>query len=332
MPCYSPLNAFRTRDAETHKYGITFKSDCPDIVYEVKLPCGRCIGCRLEYARQWAVRCVHEASLHENNCFLTLTFDDNHLPKNGSLDKSVFQKFMKRLRKKYPKNVYGHIGYYMCGEYGEDFGRPHYHACLFNFDFPDKKLWKTTDNGDRLYTSEILNSLWQNQGYCLIGDVTFESASYVARYIMKKIKGSAALDYYQGLQPEYTTCSKKPAIGLEWIKKYYLDVYDGCDEVITRGKKSRPSRYYDKYYETHFPDNYDSIKIKREENLTKMILSSESTLDRVNVKHEIQLLKQTSITRPIEADASIENYYAQKSYDALCVEYNKAVLAQMEVL
>ena len=328
MPCYTPLKAFRTRDPDSLKFNITFDDKNPDIIFPVQLPCGQCIGCRLEYARQWAVRCVHEAQLHEKNCFLTLTFNNENLSPNLSLDKSDFQKFMKRLRKKYPRDSYGRISYYMCGEYGENFGRPHYHACIFGFDFPDKVLWKTTKDGQKLYTSEILQSLWQNQGYCVIGDVTFESAAYVARYITKKIKGKSADDYYNGRLPEYTACSRRPSIGLEWIQKFHSDVYN-YDELICRGKKMRPSRYYDKFYEKNFPDSYSEIKQSREDSVHLQALSSESDLSRMNVKHELQLLRQKNISRSYELDSELPSLEApQKKYDQQCVNYNAYIISK----
>ena len=151
------------------------------------VPCGQCIGCRLERSRQWAIRCVHEASLHTDNCFITLTYSPDCLPSDGSLNHDDFQKFFKRLRKHIaPKK----IRYYMCGEYGEDLqqpsklGRPHFHACLFGLDFDDKQLYIVRDDV-KLYTSATLEKIW-GKGFVTIGDVTFESAAYVARYIAKK--------------------------------------------------------------------------------------------------------------------------------------------------
>lgn len=202
------------------------------------------------------MRCVHEASLHEKNCFLTLTFNDEHLPGNGSLDVKYFQDFMKRLRFRYGSGV----RYYHCGEYGEQFGRPHYHACLFNFDFDDKVPWtKIQDN--QLWTSKALDSLWEF-GFSSIGSLTFESAAYVARYVTKKITGSSARDHYAGRNPEYATGSKRPAIGAEWLKKYLRDVYPS-DEVIMRGRSMRPPKYYDVLLERLFPDEYFGLKARR---------------------------------------------------------------------
>lgn len=149
---------------------------------ELRLPCGQCVGCRLERSRQWALRCVHEASLHDSNLFVTLTYDDEHLPEFNSLYYPDFQKFMKRLRKKFSRE---NIRFYMCGEYGETTLRPHYHVILFNFDLPDRRLYRRSHSGDHLFTSEILTKIW-GKGFCPFGNVTFQSAAYTARYIMKK--------------------------------------------------------------------------------------------------------------------------------------------------
>ena len=176
MSCVHPLSAYQCTDGS-----IVFDERRKhDISRSLQLPCGQCIGCRLERSRQWAMRCLHEAQLHENNCFITLTYDDAHLPGDRSLHYSDFQKFLKRFR----KSLGGaKIRYYMAGEYGEKFGRPHWHACIFGYDFHDKKLFKRTAAGSLIYTSEHLKKLWPF-GHSSIGDVTFESAAYVARYII----------------------------------------------------------------------------------------------------------------------------------------------------
>ena len=156
MSCYSPLIGYRSRftNPSTGKRNIVFslREALDDQV--IKIPCGQCIGCRLKRSASWAIRCVHEASLHEKNCFITLTFNNEWLPKDGSLDVRDFQLFMKRLRKKYGEG----IRFFHCGEYGEKFRRPHYHACLFNFDFPDREIWSVR-RGFELYTSESLAEL-----------------------------------------------------------------------------------------------------------------------------------------------------------------------------
>lgn len=270
MPCYSPLTGYRSRSKnESGKYPVVFNVSDGWIDKPVQVPCGQCIGCRLERSRIWAMRCLHEASLYDNNCFITLTFNDDYVM--PSLDKSIFQKFMKRLRRFMCSHNYVpcengegfewvecsdngvRIRYFMCGEYGDKLSRPHYHACLFGFDFPDRVLWSVRDNV-RLYRSSILEKLWcdpkngNSFGFSTVGDVSFESAAYVARYCMKKVTGEKADAHYNGRQSEYVTMSRRPGIGLAWLKKFYKDVYPS-DEVVIRGNvKCKPARYYDEKF------------------------------------------------------------------------------------
>lgn len=232
----------------------------------VSLPCGRCIGCRLERSRQWATRCVHEASLYPQNAFVTLTFreacplDGTKLDPTASLHKHHFQRFMKRLRKQFYGNMKGNVRYFHCGEYGELLGRPHHHACLFNIDFPDKTLWKIRE-GVRLYESKILQELWPH-GSSKIGDVTFESAAYVARYVVKKITGEPAAAHYNGKLPEYCTMSRRPGLGKKWQETYTDDIFPK-DFIIVRGKRSKVPKYYNKNYELTNPKDYGHIKALR---------------------------------------------------------------------
>lgn len=243
MRCLYPLKGYKSRTVgPTGKRGITFsvREGYQDLPMEV--PCGQCKACRLERSRQWAVRCMHEAALYERNCFITLTIADQHMPKDGSLDKSVFQKFMKRLRKEFPGDK---IRYYHCGEYGEKYGRPHYHACLFNFDFLDKYHW-TRRGSFPVWRSATLERLWPF-GNSEIGTVTFESAAYVARYIMKKVTGPLGEEFYAGKLAPYTTMSRRPGIGRAWYERFKSEVYPS-DSVVVRGKLAKPPRYYDRLF------------------------------------------------------------------------------------
>ena len=299
MPCYHPLTAYRSkqgRDPKTGKWPIVFnvKDGYSDL--EVKIPCGKCIGCRLEKSRQWAIRCIHEASLYDKNCFITLTFDDDHLDPHKSLNKRDFQLFMKRLRKKYGEG----IRFYHCGEYGSINQRPHHHACLFNFDFPDKKLW-TVRNGVPLYRSAELEKLWPF-GFSTIGEVTFESAAYVARYIMKKINGKKSFmhyaiidketgEYFGQRQPEYTTMSRRPGIGREWFEKFKGDIYPHDYVVIKKGLKCRPPAYYDRLYDLTDPEEFSRIKARRR---VRARNNKDNTPQRLKVK---EMVKWSQISR-----------------------------------
>lgn len=257
----------------------------------IDLPCGQCVGCRLERSRQWAVRCVHEASLHEKNCFITLTYNKENLPADQSLDVKHFQDFMKRLRFKYgPK-----IRFFHCGEYGENFGRPHYHACLFNHDFSDKILWSERQ-GCKLYRSQELEEIW-GKGYATVGEVTFESAAYVARYIMKKITGDKAEKHYEGKKPEYTTMSRRPGIAKGWIEKYTTDVYPS-DNLVLRGKEMKPPKFYDNYFELTNPEKFSTVKRNRAQHAEK--IAEKEPFYRLAVREEHQELKSKTLKRGYE--------------------------------
>lgn len=234
---------------------------------EITIRCGQCIGCKLERSRQWAVRCMHEASLHEANCFVTLTFADQHLPEDHSLCVTHLQKFMKRLRKHFAPQT---IRFYACGEYGEQYQRPHYHLCLFGIDFTDKYYW-ATNRGNTLYRSPTLEQLWPF-GNATLGNVTFESAAYVARYVTKKITGPAAATHYQIMdpstgelyqrRPEFTQMSRRPGIGRNWLSRFEREVYQH-DSIIMRGKEMKPPRYYDLAYEITYPGHMEEIRQQR---------------------------------------------------------------------
>ena len=268
----------------------------------MKVPCGQCVGCRLERSRQWAVRCVHEAQMHDRNCFITLTYDDEHLPPGGTLVLAHFQKFMKRLRKEYGAG----IRYYHCGEYGEEFGRPHYHACLFNHDFEDKKPWKKLKSGELLYISASLQRLWP-LGYSSVGAVTFNSAAYVARYVMKKVYGANAREHYTAVDPssgevfertpEYTTMSRRPGVGAGWFARFGGDVFP-ADEVVLAGRRLRPPKYYDRLFEVSNPNEMRSIKARRILEASKH--SEDQTPRRLADREEVQKEKLSRLPRPLK--------------------------------
>lgn len=207
--------------------------------HELRVPCGQCIECRLRRSREWALRCVHEASLYDVNSFITLTYADEYLPQGGSLDRRAFPLFMKRLRK-----AFGSVRYFHAGEYGERNGRPHYHALLFGLWFGDAVQVGVSDGGFPRFESGALSDVWEF-GRADIGSVTFESAAYVARYCVKKVTGCAADAHYRGRVPEYATMSRRPGIGFRWFEQFRGEVYRD-DSVLARGHEVTPPRYYDK--------------------------------------------------------------------------------------
>nr|QJB19541.1 MAG: replication initiator protein [Microvirus sp.] len=298
MTCFHPLSAYRTAGGDIifngNKRGL-------NITEALQLPCGQCVGCRLERSRQWAMRCMHESQLHKENTFITLTYAPEHLPPGGTLVLKHFQKFMKRLRKKFGPN----IRFYHCGEYGETTGRPHYHAILFGIDFSDKKHF-TTRNGFPVYRSETLKVLWP-YGNHEIGSVTFESAAYVARYIMKKINGKNADQHYQTIdpttgeihqrKPEYTTMSRRPGIASGWFERYTSDVYPH-DRVVIRGRQMRPPKFYDNKFELLDPAGYEEIKYNRHKN--SQIHLDNQTKSRLNVRETVQILALKQLPRNLD--------------------------------
>lgn len=264
MSCYKPIQGFQSPNT-----GKLTKQYRPGWAY-LEVPCGYCIGCRLDRSRSWAIRCMHESQMHENNSFVTLTYDQDNLPNHASLNPKHFQLFIKNLRKRVaPKKV----RYFQCGEYGEQLQRPHHHACLFGHDFSDKYLW-TERNGNQCFRSKTLEELWP-YGQSEIGDVTWSSAAYTARYIMKKITGSAAREHYETIDPdtgeiiqfklpEYVTMSRRPGIGKSWFQKYWTDVYPS-DQVIVDGKPHKPPKYYDGLMEEIDPALIEHVRALREQ-------------------------------------------------------------------
>lgn len=168
----------------------------------VDIPCGKCTQCRLDKSRDWAVRCVLEASLHRSNWFITLTFDDAHLPKSGKVCKKDIQLFLKRLRH------YSDVRYFACGEYGEKSRRPHYHLILFGLELPPEDLTQVSKD---YFSSEIIRKCWP-YGNNVCGEMSFKSAAYVARYNMK----SLAYD-----DSSFILMSRRPGLGSEWFKNNF---------------------------------------------------------------------------------------------------------------
>lgn len=257
MPCYSPLHGYRARrPSASGKYQVVFNSRHGMIDLPMTVPCGQCIGCRLERSRQWAIRCVHEAQMHDDNCFITLTYDERTIPENNSLNLRHIQLFCKRLRKKV-----GKFRYFHAGEYGNSTYRPHYHMLLFGYRPRDLRHYKTSEIGHPLYTSKLIDETW-GLGKCFLGDVSFDSAAYVARYIMKKVTGEMAEGYYEGRKPEYITMSRNKGIGESWLQRFKNDIYRH-DHLVCNGKVMRAPRAYDRRIEFTDPSLIEKIKRRR---------------------------------------------------------------------
>lgn len=232
------------------------------------VPCGFCFECRSRYARGWAIRCVHEASLHEESCFGTLTYDDEHLPLHGSLRRRDFQLFMKRWRKLIaPKKM----RYYHVGEYGEANGRPHYHFLVFGHMPGGRVPLRSTAAKVGLYRSSELESVW-SLGVSSVGYVTMASAMYVAQYVLKKSdqvgrKPRYAVDPETGetheIEREYSTMSRRPGIGAGWYDRYGEEV-QRLENIRVEGAEVGPPRYYDDLLRKRDEAAWEHMKLVRE--------------------------------------------------------------------
>lgn len=254
MACFFPLEAFSYPKPSGEGFWVWFgkpPSDAPAVVRgssflwrPLKLPCGQCIGCRLKRGRDWAIRCFHESKCHSTSSFLTLTYSDEYLPPGATLVRSDFQRFLKRLRKKV-----GKVRFYMCAEYGPTTQRPHYHAIIFGYDFPDKVLWKTTKSGS-LFVSSELADLWPF-GFHTVAEVSFDTVTYVTHYILKKVLGKAAEAAYAGREPEFSSMSLRPGIGQAFFDSHPQLGYQDFVEVL-RKDGSHYSLGLPRYYRERF--------------------------------------------------------------------------------
>ena len=307
MPCFKPVTAWRAKDANpSGKHGLVFVESRGLDNSQLEVPCGGCVGCRLDRSRQWSLRLMHESKMHELKCFLTLTYDDDHLPSNGSLVKKHPQDFLKRLRRRHGRSNNGaKLRYYLCGEYGDSTDRPHYHMILFGCDFSDKRPHSKGSNGDQLYTSKLLDEVWSH-GNCYIGSVTSESCAYVSRYIMKKVNGDLAEDHYRRINsvtgetwdilPEYNDMSRRPGIGLDFFKQYQSDFYPR-DVAVMKGKEMPVPKYYDRQLEKADPDLLAELKQVRISRALKRI--SDNTTERLKVREEVLKSRISTLKRSL---------------------------------
>jgi hypothetical protein len=319
MGCYNPLTAWQRSDGGP----VAFKPIHP---IQIQLPCGQCIGCRIDRSRMWAVRCMHEAQWYEEkgkeNLYITLTYNNENLPENANLNYPDFQKFMKRLKKLHQKeliyvpdpqdpeleilvNPEDQIRFYMCGEYGEETQRPHYHALIFGWHPGDLYRWRKNRSGQWLYRSPTLENLW-TLGNSEVGAVAFESAAYVARYCMKKVTGQLADDHYTRvnvttgeiykLTPEFNRMSLKPGIGQRWFDKYNEDLYPH-DYAVVSGRKTKIPRFYDKKFEELEPEQFEAIKQAR---ITKALeRADDNTPERLAVREKVKEAQLKKLKRTL---------------------------------
>lgn len=281
MPCFSQMIAVRVPGrTKNGKSPMRFAGKASSWsgrapLNSMLLPCRQCIGCRLEKSRQWATRLMHESSLHAKSCFLTLTYDDDHIPKDGSLNRSHLSTFFKDLRARCDYYGKGKVKYFACGEYGEKFSRPHYHAALFgpfdcaSFD-SERHEEEPSRSGDRQFSHADLTACWPH-GLHRFSELSFESAAYVARYCLKKVSGAQQASHYGDRVPEFQTSSN--GLGKGHVERWLSDVYP-ADHVVIPGRGAfMPPPYYDRVLEKVDPGLYAQVKKAREEAHEKLTSS-----------------------------------------------------------
>lgn len=289
-----------------------------------EIPCGHCISCRLEYSRQWANRMLMELEYHDKACFITLTYDDDHLPDRGrdflldeytgevyrssSLVKSDLQGFIKKLRNKHRFEDDFYCRYYGVGEYGSKSFRPHYHMILYGYDFPDKFFFKQSPLGNKYFISDELSFLWP-YGLHIVTEVSWETMAYCARYVTKKLTGQAAEFYEtQNIIPEFSLMSRRPGIGRLYYEDHKDKIFHDQEIILktNKGKKVfRPPRYFDQLFDIDYPEENQKIKEFRIEqakinNALKMNNTSLEYLDQLkveeaNLEARIRVLERSKV-------------------------------------
>lgn len=307
MPCYHPLirieelGKWATAE-DGHKYhparvisqetlnDLELSDNMQKSAYHKTqiIPCGKCIGCRLDYSREWANRGYLEAKQWKQNYFVTITYDENHLPQpdeietkdgftytdngewNGCLVKKDLTQFIKNVRQIMKRDHnQDNIRFMACGEYGEQGARPHYHIIFFNLNLPLEDLFEPKIiNKEMYYRSHIIERAW-NKGISNVSEASWNNIAYTARYITKKINGPESEDLYaeNGKIKEFFRVSRMPGIGEQYYRDHWKEIYDK-DEIIVKNKAgivaSRPPKYYDKIFEKEHPEEWKKIKAKRE--------------------------------------------------------------------
>ncbi len=284
----------------------------------IQVPCNKCIGCKLDYSRRWATRAINEAFLydHYRNCsFLSLTFNEENLNRTNlgySVDKAFFKSWVKRLRFAIKDKYNVEFRHMSCGEYGSKRGRPHYHMLIFGFDFPDKYIFKVnrTKYGDVInyYRSPFLESLWHlpgrtdTAGYCIIGNVTFESCAYVARYVTKKMQDKTL---YGDQQPEFLSVSRMPGLGYDYCVKYLKNIFETRKVALPNGFSSPVPRYYESVCEKLDPELYYTYKSDKfnefyKEMLRKFNEKSNPDKKRLQALEELHSMRLDKLIRTYE--------------------------------
>lgn len=305
MPCLCPLDAWPAPPGATDRRPVFSAMRSYAGAKAFSIPCGQCVGCRLDKRQSWATRMMHEASLWDANSFVTWTIAPEHMPADQSLDVRTVQLAFKRLRK-----AAGSFRHATSGEYGEQFHRPHYHSAIFGEDFRrDRYPWKRSEGGI-LYRSPTAEKAW-GLGHVYIAELTRESAGYVAGYIRKKLNGDRLETALQreGINPEtgelrqwsvkrpFFITSRKPGIGAGWYERWASDCFPS-DFLMVEGRRVAVPRYYlDKLAEGARAQIVAARRARAE------VHRDNNTDRRLLVRHEVSELRAKRLLRALDMES-----------------------------
>lgn len=347
MTCYHPLLRYETwkrykcidghyaYEAKIQKPDPNYKQEYDNIEEYAKsiaatgryrniqvIPCNKCIGCRLEYSKDWATKGIFEAEQWKDNWFLTITYDNEHLPEaapaineetgeemdpnpGGTLKPTDLTNFLKRLRTYYERK-YNHTGirFMACGEYGSGSGRAHYHAICFNLPIRQENMsfHEYNENYEALWRCPELEEIW-GKGMIVAAEVNWNTCAYVARYITKKVGMPADKEHYKnlGLEPEFFRMSRRPGIGRQYYEEHKEELYK-TDQVLIKKYgggilKAKPPKYYDRLYDLENPEKMEEIKKERKK---KAEIISKSKFNQTTL-YKKQQLKTEEETKQAKA-------------------------------
>lgn len=298
MPCFHPQHGYRAAHG-----GFTLNKAKSPRGEPLTVPCGQCIGCRIAKARDWTTRLVHEASLHDGSTFATLTYSDEHLPPDYSLNIRDLQLFMKRLRKQHATQHTTPIRFFACGEYGTKTFRPHYHLILFGFYPPDMFPWRVTNSGHTSYRSPTLEKAWPF-GFSELTTFNKANAAYVARYCIKKVNGDRAEAHYTrshpftgeivSVRPEFIVMSRRPGIAGGWYDRFSRDCFPS-DFVVVDGVKAPIPDFYTRKLDPEAKAAIKEARLKRAEDR-----AADNTPDRLAVRETSLALRVARLKRELD--------------------------------
>lgn len=289
MPCYRPVDAWMPLGGGQ----IVFREIGDS--RQIKVPCNQCIGCRIDRREEWAIRNYCESKMHQHSWFITPTYDEEHLPLHGSLVPSHLSDFVRALRR---KTRLGKLRFFGVGEYGDTFGRPHYHLLVYGPDIPDLRKVNSIHAKKDVFGSEIVSSAW-GKGGVAVQRMTLGAARYCAGYVFKKMTGKAADEHYSRvdpvtgelvkLVPEFSRMSRKPGIGFAYLEGYWRDIFlSGNDNIVVNGRPCRvPGFFVDRMDDILSSDSLLMDEYDHRRQKAAIDRSDDSSPDRLAVREHV---------------------------------------------